>query len=71
MKFRVTQDVDYVQGYLRYGHFEGVIECDSVEELKKMIENEDIVDYLDLVIDDWSVNDYGDRGEYEWEVIND
>ena len=30
-KFKVFQDADYVQGHLRYGHREGIIEADSKE----------------------------------------
>ena len=26
MKFKVTQECDYVQGHLRYGHYEGIVE---------------------------------------------
>ena len=37
-KFMVTQECDYVTGYLRYGHFEGIIEANSLEEAKKIIE---------------------------------
>ncbi len=33
MKFRISQDCDYVNGYLRYGHLEGEIEVNSKEEL--------------------------------------
>lgn len=31
-KFKVFQDADYVQGHLRYGHREGIIEADSKED---------------------------------------
>lgn len=34
-KFKVFQDADYVQGHLRYGHREGIIEADSEEEAKE------------------------------------
>ena len=71
MKYRVTQDIDYVNGHLRYGHFEGVIEVDSEEELKEKLKDPDFRDYLDLVIDDYRVYDIGECGEYEWEEIDD
>ena len=38
MKFRVTQDLDYVNGFLRYGHKEGIVEVESEDELKEMID---------------------------------
>ena len=69
MKFLVTADVDYVMGHLRYGHLEGVIECESEEELKEMIENKNLDGYLDLVVDSYEVEDCGDVGEYHYEVI--
>ena len=71
MKFLVTQDVDYVQGYLRYGHFEGIVEADSEEDLKRKMKEPGFNDYLDLIVDDYSVEDYGDRGDYEWEEVDD
>ena len=70
MKFRVTRDCDYVMGHLRYGHQEGIVEVESEEELRKLIENEDIYDYLDLIIDSYSVEDvcYGNN-PVKYEVI--
>lgn len=69
MKFNVYADVDYVSGYLRYGHFEGVVEAESEEELKEMMKDKYFRDYLDLVVDDYRIEDYGDIGEYTYEVI--
>lgn len=37
-KFFVKQDADYVVGHLRYGHREGYIEADSIEDAKKKLE---------------------------------
>lgn len=70
-KFRVTRDADYVMGHLRYGHQEGVIEAESLEDAKRKIEEDGYDDCLDLVIDDYSVDDadYGDN-EFEYEEIN-
>lgn len=31
-KFKVTQDADYMVGYLRCGHREGIIEAESIED---------------------------------------
>lgn len=69
MKFLVTADVDYVIGHLRDGHFEGVVEAESEEELKEMMKDECFRDYLFLVVDSYSIDDYGDIGEYTYEVI--
>lgn len=70
-KFMVTQECDYVTGYLRYGHFEGIIEANSFEEAKKIMEEEGSHDLLSLVVDDYSVDDYdvGDN-EYEFEEVD-
>ena len=70
-KFMVTQECDYVTGYLRYGHFEGIIEANSLEEAKKIMEEKGSHDLLSLVVDDYSVEDYdvGDNG-YEFEELD-
>lgn len=70
-KFMVTQECDYVTGYLRYGHFEGIIEANSLEEAKKIMEEKGSHDLLSLVVDDYSVDDYdvGNNG-YEFEEVN-
>ena len=68
MKFKVTQECDYVQGHLRYGHYEGVIDVKDETELKEKINAGYITEYLDLVIDDYSCDDanVGDNPvEYE------
>ena len=59
-EYKVTIPVDYVQGHLRYGHLEGIVEVENEEELKKLIESKDIAEYLDIEIDDYSVDSYGD-----------
>lgn len=55
-KYNVIIGCDYVQGYLRYGHLEGVVEATSAEEAKAIALAEH--DYFDLVVDDYSVNGY-------------
>lgn len=69
-KFKVFQDADYVQGHLRYGHREGIIEADSKEDALNKLKNEGYTDYLYLEIDDYEVDDlyYGDN-EFEIEEI--
>ena len=56
-KFKVRQNADYLVGYLRYGHREGVIEASSVEDVVNKLQNEGYTDYLDLVVDDYEVED--------------
>lgn len=62
-KFKVSQDADYVMGHLRYGHREGIIEADSLEDAKAKVEKDGYYDCFDLVVDDYSVEDvsYGDN----------
>lgn len=69
-KFRVYQDADCVTGHLRYGHREGVIEADSREDALDKLTNQDYDDYLEFVVDDYSVEniDYGNN-EFEIEEI--
>ena len=59
-KYLVTAPVDYVAGYLRYGHFEAEIEIPD----NKLNDKDWIIDAVrqqgDLIIDDWRVEDYGD-----------
>lgn len=70
MKFRVTQDLDYITGHLRYGHKEGVVEVESEEELKELINTGDISDYMSVEVDDYEVEDYDDGGNgYEYERV--
>ena len=75
VKFNIP--LDYVIGYLRYGHKEGVLEL-TAEEFEKLQENpeefiyeEEILHELDLVIDDYRVEDYGGITNIEYEVIDD
>lgn len=70
MKFKVTADLDWVSGYLRYGHLEGIVNVESEEELEVLIESGSINDYLDLVIDDYEVNDYADPDNFEFERVD-
>lgn len=78
-KIKVKFDIplDYVFGYLRYGHKEGVLELTNEEfqRLKKdpidFIDKEDILCDLNLVIDDYRIDDWGSPLEVNYEVIND
>ena len=69
-KFRVSQEADYVMGYLMYGHREGFIEAESKEDALNKLKNEGYTDYLDFVLDDYSCEavEYGDN-EFEIEEM--
>ena len=56
-KFKVTQQADYIIGNLRYGHREGVIEADSKEDALNKLKNDGYTDYLNTVVDDYSIDD--------------
>ena len=56
-KFKVTQQADYIIGHLRYGHREGVIEADSKEYALNKLKNDGYTDYLNTVVDDYSIDD--------------
>lgn len=56
-KYEIYIDCDYATGYLRYGHFEGIIEANSKKEAEeKFLKNG--VGILDFVVDDCSLEDY-------------
>lgn len=71
-KILIDAPLEYVAGYLRYGHLEGIIEIPD-EEFEKFKENpidflynNEYIDELDLLIDDWRVNDRGPINSVEW-----
>lgn len=51
---------------MRYGHLEGIVDVGSEEELESLIDSGDIKHYLDLVVDDYEVDDYADPEKYEF-----
>lgn len=71
-KILIDASLEYVIGHLRYGHLEGVIEVPD-EEFEKFKENpidflndNEYTDELDLLIDDWRVDDRGPINNVEW-----
>lgn len=71
-KIYIEAPVEYVMGYIRYGHYEGEIEL-SDEEFEKFKENPDeafydlyLTDSLDLLVDDYTVEGIGDIIEINW-----
>ena len=76
MKIKFDIPLDYVMGYLRYGHKEGILELtkEEFERLKKdpmnFIDEEDILSSLELIIDDYSAEDYGRPVKVNYEVID-
>lgn len=71
-KILIDAPLEYVAGHLRYGHLEGVIEI-SDEEFEKFKESpidflydNEYINELDLLIDDWRVEDRGPIDSIEW-----
>ena len=76
MKIKFDIPLEYVIGHLRYGHKEGILEL-TEKEFERLKENpedfvykEDILNNLDLIIDDYRIEDWGDPVEINYEVIN-
>lgn len=68
--------LNYVSGYIRSGHKEGTLEL-TKEELKslkqdpvKFVKESDLLGDLNLIIDSYSLEDYGDPTEVKYEVRN-
>ena len=58
-KYLLTKDLDCVMGHLRYGHLEVEIEADNLEDAKKKAqEYEEQPSYMQVVIDDYSIDDW-------------
>ena len=76
IKVKFNIPLDYVMGHLRYGHKEGILEL-TEEEFKRLkknpmdfIEEEDILHDLELIIDSYRIEDWGDPLEVNYEVID-
>lgn len=73
-KIFIDAPLDYVAGHLQYGHLEGIVEMtdEEFEQFKKdpinfIYDNEYDFDGLNLVIDDFEVDDRGPIDEVNWE----
>lgn len=76
IKIKFNIPLEYLIGHLRYGHREGVIELtkEEFEELKKdpvnFIYLYDILYELDLIVDDYRIDDCGPISKVNYEVID-
>ena len=74
-KYRINVPVGWIMGHLRYGHFEGIVELTDkqLEEINSGgVNRRDFCrEYLDLVVDNYRVDDYGDIGDIELEEVKD
>ena len=70
-KVYIYAPLDYVAGHLRYGHKEGTVNLTDEEfeqfkaNPKDFIYNNDIE--LDLLIDDWEIDDCSEIDRVEWQ----
>ena len=76
IKVKFNIPLDYVYGYIRYGHKEGILEL-TEEEFQRLekdpinfLGQEDLLCDLDLVIDNYRIEDWGSPLEVNYEVIN-
>lgn len=61
-------DVNYVSGYLRYGHFEYFVpegDKDMIKNMDKAELKEYLRDVGQLIIDSYRVEDFGDLDDVE------
>lgn len=76
IKVKFNVPLEYVFGYLRYGHKEGIVELteEEFQRLKKdsmkFLDEEDLLYDLDLIIDDYRIEDWGSPLEVKYEVVD-
>ena len=74
-KIKFNIPLEYVAGHLRYGHMEGTLDL-TEEEFKELeedplefIDSNDILDDLELIIDDYRIEDWGEPTEVNYKVV--
>lgn len=73
-RIQVNALTDYVMGYLRYGHYEGLINLndEEFEEFKKnpikFLDDNDID--LDFIVDDYRIEDIGAICDVEYNDLS-
>lgn len=73
-KVFINANLDYVMGYLRYGHREGILDIPD-EDIKKFeeepldyIEKNDLLFELKLIVDDFEIEGYGDVVDIDYNI---
>lgn len=56
---KITQDLEYVQGYLRNGHKELEIEQEKWDGMSEEERREYFNDCASVIVDDYEIGDYG------------
>lgn len=68
-KVKLIGDIDYIQGHLRYGHYEVEVDELFVKNSTKKQLIEYIQDNGELIVDDYSIEDHGGINEVRIEKI--
>ena len=71
----INAPIEWISGYLRYGHFEGFIDL-TEEEFEQFKENSEkafedlhLYRHCDIIADDYRVEDYSDIEEVNYIVV--
>ena len=67
--YKVTAELDYVQGHLRYGHIELEVEKETWDSMTEDEQKEYLKFNGEIVIDDYSLEDRGDIVSIEKQKI--
>lgn len=59
MEFKVCKNLEYVRGYLKYGHGEVIVNAESEEEALAIAEKAFADDNYDVEVDDYEIEDCG------------
>lgn len=59
MEFKVCKNLEYVRGYLKYGHGEVIVNAENEEEALAIAEEAFADDNYDVEVDDYKIEDCG------------
>ena len=59
MEFKVCKNLEYVRGYLKYGHGEVIVNAESEKEALAIAEEAFADDNYDVEVDDYEIEDCG------------
>lgn len=59
MEFKVCKNLEYIQGYLKYGHGEVIIDAESEEEALAIAEEAFKNNEYDVEVDEYEIEDCG------------
>ena len=54
--YKISVPLEYIVGYIRYGHLEATIEAESQEEAITLFDP----DFAEVIVDDCSIEECGD-----------